>query len=237
MLNASVSSSSTTSSSASSSTPVDTAKNKSRSTAGVAVPRGRGVTRGRGDGKDDTNSTNSTRSIFSLSNNFNAVRTTGLFPVLAEKEERDKGGGKGSSPQDTNKTKNTKKKRRRVPEKPTGRDPCTNESMTNASPEVSPQQPAVALLSTDPALVPEYPVVSDFPEIDKVVHELYDIFTRDPETMVQIQIDKYLFAADAALVAECGGDMHTCVLHESQESPNPETPLPIPRPREPRLFF
>ena len=57
---------------------------------------------------------------------------------------------------------------------------------------------------------------SDDPEIDTVVHQLYDIFTRDPGLEVQIQIDRYLFAASSAVVAECGGDTRVCVLMESQ---------------------
>jgi hypothetical protein len=58
--------------------------------------------------------------------------------------------------------------------------------------------------------------LSDYPEIDGVVLKLYDIFTRDPGVLVQIQIDRYLFAASAQFVAECGGDLHTCILHEAQ---------------------
>ena len=57
---------------------------------------------------------------------------------------------------------------------------------------------------------------SDDPEIDTVVHQLYDIFTRDPGLEVQIHIDRYLFAASSAVVAECGGDARVCVLMESQ---------------------
>ena len=57
---------------------------------------------------------------------------------------------------------------------------------------------------------------SDDTAIDTVVHQLYDIFTRDPGLDVQIQIDRYLFAASAEVVAECGGDAHMCVLMESQ---------------------
>lgn len=57
---------------------------------------------------------------------------------------------------------------------------------------------------------------SDDPEIDTVVHQLYDIFTRDPGMDVQIQIDRYLFAASSEVVAECGGDTRMCVLMESQ---------------------
>jgi hypothetical protein len=60
------------------------------------------------------------------------------------------------------------------------------------------------------------PILSDFPEVDEIVLKLYDIFTRDPGVMVQIQIDRYLFAASSHFVSECGGDMHTCILHESQ---------------------
>ena len=59
-------------------------------------------------------------------------------------------------------------------------------------------------------------VLSDYPEVDEVVLKLYEIFTRDPGVMVQIQIDRYLFAASSKFVQECGGDMRTCVLHESQ---------------------
>ena len=54
------------------------------------------------------------------------------------------------------------------------------------------------------------------PEIDTVVHQLYDIFTRDPGLEVQIQIDRYLFAASSTVVARCGGDARVCVLMESQ---------------------
>jgi hypothetical protein len=60
------------------------------------------------------------------------------------------------------------------------------------------------------------PALSDYPEVDDVVLKLYEIFTRDPGMMVQIQIDRYLFAASAKFVQECGGDMRTCVLHASQ---------------------
>ncbi|KAJ1466802.1 hypothetical protein T484DRAFT_1756348 [Baffinella frigidus] len=59
-------------------------------------------------------------------------------------------------------------------------------------------------------------ILSDYPEIDDVVLKLYDIFTRDPGVMVQIQIDRYFFAASSRFVAGCGGDMQTCVLHEAQ---------------------
>jgi hypothetical protein len=57
---------------------------------------------------------------------------------------------------------------------------------------------------------------SDDSEIHAVVQQLYDIFTHKPGIAVQMQIDRYLFAASAAVVAECGGDAHTCVLMESQ---------------------
>ena len=59
-------------------------------------------------------------------------------------------------------------------------------------------------------------VLSDYPEIDVVVLELYDMFTKDPSIKLQIQIDRYLFAASFRFVQECGGDLETCVLHESQ---------------------
>jgi hypothetical protein len=58
--------------------------------------------------------------------------------------------------------------------------------------------------------------LSDFPEVDRVVLQLYEIFTRDPGALLQIQLDRYLFAASSQFVNECGGDMRTCVLHESQ---------------------
>ena len=68
--------------------------------------------------------------------------------------------------------------------------------------------------------IADYPVnekeFSDDPEIDTVVHQLYDIYTRDPGIEVQIQIDRYLFAASSELVTECGGDARMCVLMESQ---------------------
>jgi hypothetical protein len=59
-------------------------------------------------------------------------------------------------------------------------------------------------------------VFSDYADIDTVVLKLYDIFTRDPGILVQIQIDRYLFAASRRFVQQCGGDMETCVLHASQ---------------------
>ena len=59
-------------------------------------------------------------------------------------------------------------------------------------------------------------VLSDYPEVDDVVLKLYDVFTRDPGVMVQMQIDRYLFAASEAFVDSCGGDIDTCVLNESQ---------------------
>ena len=59
-------------------------------------------------------------------------------------------------------------------------------------------------------------VLSDYPEIDAVVLELYDMFTKNPSVKLQIQIDRYLFAASSRFVDECGGDLETCVLHESQ---------------------
>jgi hypothetical protein len=60
------------------------------------------------------------------------------------------------------------------------------------------------------------PVLSDYKDIDEIVLKLYDIFTRDPGVMVQIQIDRYLFAASSQFVKECGGDMHACILYEFQ---------------------
>ena len=58
--------------------------------------------------------------------------------------------------------------------------------------------------------------LSEYPEVDKVVLQLYDIFTRDPGLIVQMQIDRYLFAASSVFVDECGGDFRTCILHQGQ---------------------
>jgi hypothetical protein len=58
--------------------------------------------------------------------------------------------------------------------------------------------------------------LSDYPQLDRVMLGLYDIFTRDPGVKVQMQIDRYLFAASSQFVDACGGDMHMCVLHASQ---------------------
>jgi hypothetical protein len=60
------------------------------------------------------------------------------------------------------------------------------------------------------------PRLSDYPQLDKVLLSLYDIFTRDPGVNVQIQIDRYLFAASSQFVDACGGDMQMCVLHAFQ---------------------
>ncbi|KAJ1482403.1 hypothetical protein T484DRAFT_1747618 [Baffinella frigidus] len=209
---------STISSSTNTSTTARTTDNKSRSTANAAGLRGKGGARGRGgNGNGDGDSgENSTRLIFPLSNNFHAVRKSGLFPVLAEKEECGKGDGEGSSLQDSNKTKHKKKKRSKS-SRPVNPASALTEQDDECTPEFVPGNPPPTEIHSRPIpAAPLYPVVSDYPEIDKVVHELYDIFTKDPGTMVQIQIDRYLFAADTALVAECGGDMRTCVLHESQ---------------------
>jgi hypothetical protein len=178
------------------------------------VTRGRGAN---GGGKDNTTGTHSTRSIFPLSNNFQAVHTPGLFPVLAEKAERGKGDGEGNSIQDTKKNKHYKTGSRSIRNRTGSHAASTPPEVASTAQGGSVEPPHI------PAFGAETPVVSDYPEIDKVVHELYGIFTRDPGVMVQIQIDRYLFAADAALVSECGGDMHTCVLHESQAT---KTPLP-----------
>jgi hypothetical protein len=125
----------------------------------------------------------------------------GLFPVLADMREV-KGGGEGSSynkDTKTKKNKNTKKFENKLPH--------------SVETEIDPGGEGIPITQAEPS---KSPVVSDYPEIDKVVHELYDIFTRDPDILIQIQIDRYLFAASAALVAECGGDMRMCVLYESQ---------------------
>jgi len=58
--------------------------------------------------------------------------------------------------------------------------------------------------------------LSDYPQMDRVLFSLYDIFTRDPGVKVQMQIDRYLFAASSQFVDACGVDMPVCVLHASQ---------------------
>ena len=86
---------------------------------------------------------------------------------------------------------------------------------------VTPEDPSkraearIQLASTASTADPK-PVLSDYAEVDEVVLRLYEIFTRDPGVIVQMQIDRYLFAASSQFVQECGGDMYTCVLHESQ---------------------
>lgn len=85
---------------------------------------------------------------------------------------------------------------------------------------MAPTSTAVSSSTTDPDNIidndTKMSVLSDFPAIDKVVLQLYDMFTRDPSPRLQIQIDRYLFAASSAFVDETGGDIETCVLHESQ---------------------
>lgn len=94
----------------------------------------------------------------------------------------------------------------------TPEDPQMQTSIPKKTSTVKPKKQKV---NVDSAL--QHPtVLSDYKEIDTVVIKLYDMFTRDPSVLVQIQIDRYLFAASAEFVAECGGDMRTCILHACQ---------------------
>jgi hypothetical protein len=150
---------------------------------------------------DDTNRTSSTRPVFPLSTmymaytaNFQSGKTSYSFPVLASKCPCGKGDGEGATPEDLRRHPNA--------DKPKNHSKNTNNDNNTG---------------TDTATcVANKTVLSDYAEIDEVVFKLYEIFTRDPGVMVQIQIDRYLFAASSKFVQECGGDMHMCVLHESQ---------------------
>jgi len=154
----------------------------------------------------------STRPVFPLAANFRSVYPTGAFPELDLSGDSGKGDGEGViPPQDNmerpnswkNKHKNNPKKNKKNNEKITSTLPVelqrdnTHEDDTVQSDTRS-------------------TILSDFPQIDSVVLQLYDMFTRDPSVKLQIQIDRYLFAASSRFVDECGGDLETCVLHESQ---------------------
>jgi hypothetical protein len=159
--------------------------------------------------QNDTMTCNSTRPVFPLSINIQSVDPTGFFPVLYVDGQSGKGDGEGDIPSkyNTNKTqyKNKTKKQQGKNE---------NDS------DMAPTSTAVSSSTTDPDNIidndTKMSVLSDFPAIDKVVLQLYDMFTRDPSPRLQIQIDRYLFAASSAFVDETGGDIETCVLHESQ---------------------
>jgi hypothetical protein len=118
------------------------------------------------------------------------MNTHGSFPELSSKSQCGKGDGEGATTEDLSRQSNA------------GKSENNNNKDTHT---VS----AVGATNTTTTL-------SDYPEVDAVVFKLYEIFTRDPGVMVQIQIDRYLFAASSKFVNECGGDMRTCVLHESQ---------------------
>jgi hypothetical protein len=141
---------------------------------------------------NDSGSASSTRPVFPLSANFKAVYPTGPFPEVGV--QSGKGDGEGFiTPKDTmeyHDSRNSNKK--------------NNQKNT---PQVN-QHGAGAESSNT--------ILSDFAEIDHVVLQLYDMFTRDPSVKLQIQIDRYLFAASSLFVEECGGDLQTCILHESQ---------------------
>ena len=158
---------------------------------------------------NDTMASNSTRPVFPLSINMQTVYPTGFFPVLYVDGQSGKGDGEGDIPSkyNTNKTQYKNKTKKQQGKK-------ENDSV------MAPTSTAVPSSTIDPDNIHEndtkMSVLSDFPAIDKVVLQLYDMFTRDPSPRLQIQIDRYLFAASSAFVDETGGDIETCVLHESQ---------------------
>jgi hypothetical protein len=127
------------------------------------------------------------------------------FPQLETKDVCGKGDGEGNSLQD-----NLKKKSQKKTEK-TKVDGLNVECVTNASTPSCSGTSTARKIKKSPGTM-----LSDFQEVDTVVLQLYDMFTRDPCVMVQMQIDRYLFAASALFVEECGGDIQTCVLHECQ---------------------
>ena len=151
----------------------------------------------------DTCITSRTRPVFSLSAIFRSVSQTGVFPVLDLISDCEKGDGKGVIPlQDYSKKHNQDKKNKNKYKEQNQTDliePMEEDSLTEI--DISASQTTI---------------LSDFPQIDKVVLQLYDMFTRDPSVKLQVQIDRYLFAASSLFVKECGGDIETCVLHESQ---------------------
>jgi hypothetical protein len=85
----------------------------------------------------------------------------------------------------------------------------------NKKNQVKPDDSKTADLQPDTTSEPAT-VLSDYADVDTVLLKLYDIFTRDPGILVQIQIDRYLFAASRRFVEQCGGDLETCVLREGQ---------------------
>ena len=137
----------------------------------------------------------------------------GMFPELQFKKEKEKGDGEGA----IHKKVKTKKQKK-----------CNSNTASKAQvnlEEKKQEQSHIADITledvpsndgTDVTTEAKNTVLSDYHEIDVVVLELYDMFTRDPSIKLQIQIDRYLFAASSRFVEECGGDLETCVLHESQ---------------------
>lgn len=132
----------------------------------------------------------STRPVFPLSTNFQSVNSTCSYPELSSNGRNGKGDSEGGKSEDLN-----------LPERMVLK--------------INSNSPDTVVIHTSDN-VHTTTSLSDYAEIDEVVLKLYEIFTRDPGVMLQIQIDRYLFAASSKFVHECGGDMRTCVLHESQ---------------------
>jgi hypothetical protein len=157
---------------------------------------------------NDIDTKSSTRPVFPLSTNFRALAVSNrdvLFPVINSQGQSGKGDGEGKIIQeDSNEL--TKNKQRNSADQSTtdGLVHIVNDDSNDGSNDGS--NDATNTVAT---------ILSDYPEVDEVVLKLYDIFTRDPGVLVQIQIDRYLFAASSKFVAECGGDLHTCILNES----------------------
>ena len=157
---------------------------------------------------NDTVTTNKTRPVFPLSTNFHTVHNTGVLPSLEVSGQRGPGDGEGVIPlKDTVKQKNHEKKQKR--------NEKNNINTTNSEVGMN-TMPSGTSPHEDTDNTTKKTILSDFAEIDTVVLQLYDMFTRDPSVKLQIQIDRYLFAASSRFVEECGGDLKTCVLHESQ---------------------
>ena len=133
-------------------------------------------------------SQSSNRPVFALSiTNSNASDRNGVFPVIDESEKVD---GEGVTPHE---------------------DFQVQQCAMEKTPKLKSKKQKGNVDKQS-----HITVLSDYKEIDDVVIKLYDIFTRDPSVLLQIQIDRYLFAASSEFVAECGGDMRTCILYESQ---------------------
>jgi len=132
-----------------------------------------------------------TRAVFPLVKYFRSSPTQVSYPELSPILTSGKGDGEGgTSPQDIH-----------------GNSP--DRDIPCIIPPTGGKKKSKAQVPTENACT----VLSDYPEIDEVVLKLYDIFTRDPGISVQMQIDRYLFAASRKFVEQFGGDMRTCVLH------------------------